>query len=92
MGTTTSTTSDLKMLLIRHIAGLLNDIEMTDSNEKDYSYKAIVEMNDRNIDLAGFLVGSLGLSETTANGDGYTTKINPVDPHEYIDKHLKQPN
>ncbi len=83
------TTSDLKLLLIQHIAGLLDDLEMNDNNEQTYSDKAIVEMHERNIDLAGFVINSLGIADASKDEHGYTTRINPLEPHEYVDKHLK---
>jgi hypothetical protein len=89
MTTEGDTTSELKMLLIQHVAGLLDDLEMDDSNQGDYTDQAIVEMHDRNIDLAGFIVGSLGLSDTAIDEYGYVTRVNPIGPNEYVDQHLK---
>lgn len=83
------TTSELKIRLIDHIAAILDDLEMNDENEGEYSDQAIVEMHDRNIGLAGFLVASLGLSDATKDTDGYFVRVNPDDPISYVDKHLR---
>lgn len=89
MTTEDGITSELKMLLIQHIAGLLDDLEMDDNNQGDYTDQAIVEMHDRNIDLAGFIIGSLGLSDTAIDEYGYVTRVAPVEPNEYVDQYLK---
>lgn len=88
MTTDNGTTAELKMRLIDHIATILNDLEMSDENEGEYSDQAIVEMNDRNMGLAGFLVTSLGLSDASKGEDGYSVRVNPVEPHSYVDEHL----
>ena len=85
------TSSDLKIRLIDHIAELLSDVEMTDSDVKEMEESEIVEMHERNVDLAGFIVGSLGTSGATAEAEGYSARINPVDPHGYVDAHLSGP-
>jgi hypothetical protein len=92
MDTNRDTSSELKMRLIEHIAGLLDDLEMDDDNQKDYPDAAIVKMHERNIDLAGLLVGSMGLSDAIKDEHGYTARVNLVEPHLYIDNYLKQPN
>lgn len=89
MTTEDGITSELKMLLIQHVAGLLDDLEMDDNNQGDYTDQAIVEMHDRNIDLAGFIIGSLGLSDTAIDEYGYVTRVTPVEPNEYVDQYLK---
>lgn len=91
MTTDGDTTSELKIRIIKHIAGLLDDLEMTDENEKDYPDRAIVEMHERNTELAGFLVRSLGISDTAIDEWGYVTRINLVEPYQYVDGYLKQP-
>jgi len=91
MTTDSGTTSDLKIRLIEHIAELLSDVEMTDSGIPELGESEIVEMHERNMDLAGFIVGSLGISGATAEAEGYSARINPVDPHGYVDAHLSGP-
>jgi hypothetical protein len=88
MTTTPGTTNELKMALIDHIAAILDDIEMSDETEGEYSDQAIVELHERNTELAGFLVASLGLSDASKSPDGYSVRVNPVDPHTYVDEHL----
>jgi uncharacterized membrane protein affecting hemolysin expression len=82
------TTNELKMRLIDHIAAILDDIEMSDATEGEYSDQAIVEMNERNTGLAGFLVASLGLSDASKEADGYSVRVNLLDPHSYVDQNL----
>lgn len=82
------TTSELKMKLIDHIAAIMDDLEMNDDNEGEFSDKEIVEMHERNAGLAGFLVASLGLSDASEGPEGYSVRVNPVDPHKYVDEHL----
>lgn len=91
MTTDASTTNELKMRLIDHIATLLDDLEMNDDTEGEYSDQAIVEMHERNTGLAGFLVASLGLSDASKQPDGYSVRVNLADPHSYVDQHLGQP-
>ena len=90
MTTDTSTTSELKMAIIDLFAGLLNDLEMNDGNENGYSDQAITEMNDRNVGLAGFLVGSLGLSDATKDADGYLVRAKLAEPLKYVDEYMNQ--
>ena len=92
MDTNRDTSSELKMRLIEHIAGLLDDLEMDDDNQKDYPDAAIIEMHERNVEFAGLLVGSMGLSGAIKDEHGYTTRVSLVEPHLYIDNYLKQPN
>lgn len=89
MDTNQGTTNELKIRLIGHIAGLLDDLEMNDTNEGDYTDQAIIEMHERNKDLAGFLVGSMGLSDTAIDEYGYVTRVNLVEPNQYVDQYLK---
>lgn len=89
MTTDGDTTGDLKMALIDHIATILDDLEMTDSNEGEFTDQAIVEMHERNIGLAGFLIGSLGLSDASKTDQGYLVRVNPEDPHSYVDGNLR---
>jgi hypothetical protein len=89
MDTDQGTTNELKIRLINHIAGLLDDLEMNDTNEGDYTDQAIIEMHERNKDLAGFLVGSMGLSDTAIDEYGYVTRVNLVEPNQYVDQYLK---
>lgn len=89
MDTNQDTSSFLKMRLIVHIAGLLDDLEMTDDNQKDYSDQAIVEMHERNINLAGFVVNSMGISDTVIDEHTFVTRLNLVEPQQYVDQHLK---
>lgn len=91
MTTDASTTNELKMRLIDHIVTLLDDLEMNDDTEGEYSDQAIVEMHERNTGLAGFLVASLGLSDASKQPDGYSVRVNLADPHSYVDQHLGQP-
>lgn len=88
MTTDNGTTNDLKMALIDHVASILDDIEMSDENEGEFTDQAIVEMHERNIDLAGFLVASLGLSDASKDQDGYSVRVNLAEPHSYVDQHL----
>ncbi len=88
MDTNQGTTNELKIRLVEHIAGLLDDLEMNDSNEGEYSDQAIVEMHERNKDLAGFLVASMGLSDTAIDEYGYVTRVNLVEPQKYVDQYL----
>lgn len=88
MTTDDSTTAELKMRLIDHIAAILDDLEMNDETEDRLSDQEIVEMHERNTGLAGFLVASLGLSDASKGEDGYSVRANPVDPHSYVDEHL----
>lgn len=90
MTTDTSTTSELKMAVIELFAGLLDDLEMNDGNENGYSDQAITEMHDRNVGLAGFLVGSLGLSDATKSTDGYLTGVKLAEPLKYVDEYMNQ--
>lgn len=89
MTTDTSTTSELKMAMIDLFAELLNDLEMNDG-ENGYSDQAITEMNDRNVGLAGFLVGSLGLSDATKDADGYLVRAKLAEPLKYVDGYMNQ--
>ncbi|NCX76635.1 MAG: hypothetical protein EBX09_06335 [Actinobacteria bacterium] len=90
MTTDAGTTNELKMRLIDHIAALLDDLEMNDDTEGEYSDQAIVEMHERNTGLAGFLVASLGLSDASKQPDGYSVRVNLADPHSYVDQYLEQ--
>lgn len=82
------TTNELKMSLIEHFATLLDDLEMNDGNESGMTDAAIVDMHERNIDIAGFLLGSLGLSEASKDDNGYLVRVNPAEPHTYVDAYL----
>ena len=90
MTTDQGTTNELKMGLIDHVAAILDDLEMTDDTEGEYSDQAIVEMHERNTGLAGFLVASLGLSDASKGTDGWLVRVNPADPHSYVDENLGQ--
>jgi hypothetical protein len=90
MTTDTSTTSELKMAIIDLFAGLLDDLEMNDGTDSGYSDQAITEMHDRNVDLAGFLVGSLGLSDATKDADGYLVRAKLAEPLKYVDEYMNQ--
>ena len=90
MTTDTSTTSELKMAAIDLFAGLLDDLEMTDDTLGELSDQAITEMHDRNVGLAGFLLGSLGLSDATKTTDGYLVGVKLAEPVTYVDTHLNQ--
>ena len=90
MPTDTSTTSELKMAIIELFAGLLDDLEMTDDNQGELSDQDVTEMHDRNVGLAGFLVGSLGLSDATKTTDGYLVGAKLAEPVIYVDTHLNQ--
>ena len=90
MTTDTGTTSELKMSIIDLFAGLLDDLEMTDDTLGELSDQAITEMHDRNVGLAGFLLGSLGLSEATKTTDGYLVGVKLAEPVTYVDTHLNQ--
>ena len=91
MAIDSGTTNELKMALIDHIAELLDDLEMTDAGEGDYTDQAIVEMHERNTGLAGFLVASLGLSEASQSDSGYLVRVNLAEPHSYVDRALQKP-
>jgi hypothetical protein len=82
------TTNDLKIVLIEHLAEILDDLEMNDSNEGEFSDRAIVEMHERNIGLSGFLIASLGLSDASKDDQGYLVRVNPEDPQSYVDRNL----
>lgn len=88
MTTDDGTTAELRMKLIDHIATILDDLEMNDENEAGFSDQEIVEMHERNTGLAGFLVASLGLSDASKGEDGYSVRVNPAEPHSYVDEHL----
>lgn len=88
MTTDDGTTGELKMRLIDHIAAILDDLEMDDGNEGEYTEQDIVEMHERNTGLAGFLIASLGLSGASKGEDGYSVRVNPEDPHSYVDRNL----
>lgn len=82
------TTSDLKMTLIDHFTAILDDLEMNDLNEGEFTDQDIVEMHERNTALSGFLIASLGLSEASKSDQGYLVRVNPEDPHSYVDRNL----
>ncbi len=90
MTTNTSTTSELTMAIIDLFAGLLDDLEMTDEGLGELSDQDITEMHDRNTGLAGFLVGSLGLSDATKSADGYVAGVKLAEPLKYVDQYLNQ--
>lgn len=88
MTPSTGTTAELKLALVDHIAAILDDLEMTDANEGDLSDQAIVELHERNMAFAGFLVGSLGLVDASRDGVEYTVKLSLADPLAYVDANL----
>ena len=63
---------------------------MNDDTEGEYSDQAFVEMHERNTGLAGFLVTSLGLSDASKEPDGWLVRVNPAEPHSYVDENLGQ--
>jgi len=83
------TTDELRMRLIDHMAAILDDLEMNDDNEASMSDQEIIEMHERNTGLAGFLVASLGLWGALKDEYGHLVRVNLVNPHSYVDQHLR---
>jgi hypothetical protein len=88
MTSDSDTTDDLKIALIEHLAEILDDLEMNDGNEGEFSDRDIVEMHERNIGLSGFLIASLGLSDASKDDQGYLVRVNPENPQSYVDRNL----
>lgn len=86
----TGTSTDLRLLIIEHLADVLDDLEMTDENEAEYTDQAIVAMHDRNVGLSAFLVASLGLTDASRDGEGYLVRLNIQEAHSFVDTHVGQ--
>lgn len=83
------TTGELRMKLADHVASILDDLEMNDENQASMTDEEIVEMHERNAGLAAFLLDSMGLYGASNDEYGWIVRVNPTDPHDYVDKHLR---